>query len=68
LHFPHHRLLDERCKLLLLALGSCFLTFLEFRQHLARERLQRLTDMIVLILAALLDECDLVDARILETS
>jgi hypothetical protein len=45
-----------------------FLTFLEFRQHLAREQLQRLTDMIVPFLAALLDEFDLVDARILDAS
>jgi len=38
----------------------------EFRQQLTREQFERLADMVVPVLAALLDEGDLIDTRILE--
>ena len=65
-HFPHHRLLDERRKLFLLALDPCFLAHIKFGQHFACEQLERLADMIVPVLTALLDKGDLIDARILK--
>ena len=65
-HFPHHRLLDERRKLFLLALDPCFLAHIKFGQHFACEKLKRLADMIVPVLTALLDKGDLIDAQILE--
>jgi hypothetical protein len=65
-HFPRHRLLDERRKFFLFALDPRFLARVKFGQHFARERFERLADMIVPVLTALLDKGDLIDARILE--
>ena len=64
--FPRHSLLDERSKLFLLALGPRFLARVEFGQHLAREQFERLADMVVPVLTALLDKGNCVsrDARL----
>jgi hypothetical protein len=64
--FPHHGLLEERRKLLLLSPGSRFLAIVEFGQHLARKQFQRLTDMVVPVLTALLDKRHLINACIFE--
>ena len=60
--FPHHRLFDKRRKLFPLSLGPRFLPLIEFGQHFSCKKFERVADMIVPVLTALLDKGNLIDA------
>ena len=61
-----HRLLEDRRDSLGLLMRTLLLALLEFRHHLLGEQVERRADVLVLVVARLRDEHDLVDAGFLE--
>src|SRR5271166_2891495 len=60
-----HRILDDRREPLGLALRTLLLALLEFRQNFLAEHVERAADILVLVVARLRDEHDLIDAHLL---
>src|SRR3989442_15647533 len=63
---PGQRTLDVRRELLCLPPPARLVPLLEFRHDTRREQLERLADVLMAVVPALLDEDRLVDARLLE--